>query len=47
MGDQPVTVEFKERVGMLTLNQPDSSNTMNDRMAKGFHSTILALREDA
>ena len=46
MSDQPVTTEFKDRICILTLNEPDRLNAMSDEMSVMFQQTIQDLREN-
>jgi len=42
-----VTLEINNRVGLLTLNQPESLNAMNAEMAADFKEAIHALEENS
>lgn len=46
MEKKTVTTEFKDRICILTLNDPDQLNAMSEEMSVGFRDTITALSED-
>jgi enoyl-CoA hydratase/carnithine racemase len=46
MSDKVVLMETKDRICVLTFNQPDKLNAMNDEMAKAFTEAIDQLRKD-
>ena len=46
MSDPAVITEFKDRICILTLNEPDRLNAMSDEMSVAFKKTIEELRED-
>jgi enoyl-CoA hydratase len=39
-----VTLEIENRIGVLTLNQPDNLNAMNEGMAAEFKAAILSVK---
>ena len=46
MSNQAVIKEIKDRICVLTLNQPDQLNAMSDIMAKNFHEAIDEIKTD-
>ena len=42
-----VTLEIKNRVGLLTLNQPENLNAMNAEMAAAFKEIIQGLKDSS
>ncbi|MEW6187755.1 MAG: enoyl-CoA hydratase-related protein [Thermodesulfobacteriota bacterium] len=46
MSDNAVLVETKNRICVLTLNQPDKLNAMNDIMAEAFIEAIGRVKND-
>jgi enoyl-CoA hydratase len=46
MGEKPVLMEMKERICVLTLNEPDRLNAMSSDMAALFKETIERLKEN-
>ncbi len=47
MSEKPVLVDFKDRVCVLTLNEPDRLNAMSDEMAVVFNETIQQLKQNS
>lgn len=45
MAPQTLTLEMKNRIALLTLNQPDKRNVMSDGMAAEFREVIQGLKE--
>ena len=46
MNNQTVKIEINDRVCILTLNQPEKRNAMNDEMAEDFTEAIQRLKND-
>ncbi len=46
MDNQTVKIEINDRVCILTLNQPEKRNAMNDEMAEDFSEAIKKLKID-
>jgi enoyl-CoA hydratase/carnithine racemase len=46
MSNRTVIKEIKDRICVLTLNQPDKLNAMNDIMAKDFREAIEEIKTD-
>ena len=47
MNNQAVTLERKDRVGILTLNQPEKLNAMGDEMAHDFIQALEEIKADS
>jgi len=46
MSSKAVTIEIKDRVCVLTLNQPEKLNAMDDKMSADFQEAIKDLRQN-
>ena len=47
MAPGTVTLEISNRIGLLTLNQPENLNAMNEEMAAGFKEAIHGLKDSS
>ena len=46
MGNQPVLVETKDRVGIITLNRPEAMNTFNVPSARALNDALVSMDKD-
>ena len=46
MGSQTVTLEYHDRICILTLNRPQLRNAMNEDLAEDFHEAINKIKND-
>jgi len=44
--DKRIKTEFRDRICILTLNDPDQLNAMSEQMSAAFRDTVTALGED-
>jgi len=44
MSDAPVLVEFKDSIGIITLNRPGNRNSMTREMLDAFHAAVNAVK---